>query len=118
MAPALADAPEVFRFLTDEAAQIRGYDGVLVSRGAPPFVPAGGSYWEFGCDRDYAGKARDSVRVRTSSTPPGERAKSTLVVFFNTQLPRNRKPQWQAHRPRGEPPRAAGPSTRAFDMAD
>jgi hypothetical protein len=28
---AVTDAPAVFRFLTDEAAQIRGYDGVLVS---------------------------------------------------------------------------------------
>jgi hypothetical protein len=77
---AVADAPEVFRFLTDEAAQIRGYDGALVSRGAPPFVPAGKSYWEFGCDRDYVKKARKSVRDRTSGTPRDEQAESALVV--------------------------------------
>jgi hypothetical protein len=77
---ATSDIPDVLRFLADESGQVRGFDGVLVSPGAPPFVPAGKSYWEFGCEKDVRKKAREDLASRTATVDPAERAQATLVL--------------------------------------
>ena len=77
---ATSDIPDVLRFLADESGQVRGFDGALVSPGAPPFVPAGKSYWEFGCEKDVREKARKDLASRTASVDPAERAQATLVL--------------------------------------
>ena len=71
--------PDVMRFLSDGAGNVRGFDGVLVSPGAPPHFPSGNSYWEFGCSRDVRGKARDEIRKRKKEVSEAERAGSTFV---------------------------------------
>ena len=38
---ATSETPVDARFLSGEAGQVRGFDGVLLSRGTDPFVPAG-----------------------------------------------------------------------------
>lgn len=76
---ATSEVPDVMRFLSDGAGRVRGFDGVLVSRGAPPNVPRGKSYWEFGCSRDVPGKARDDIRKRMREVDEAERAASTFV---------------------------------------
>lgn len=77
---ATSEIPDVIRFLADESGQVRGFDGVLVSPGAPPFVPAGKSYWEFGCSKDVRKKAREDLEARTLAVDPLERAQATLVL--------------------------------------
>ena len=77
---ATSEIPDVIRFLADESGHVRGFDGVLVSPGAPPFVPAGKSYWEFGCSKDVRKKAREDLEARTLAVDPLERAQATLVL--------------------------------------
>lgn len=77
---ATSDIPDVLRFLADESGQVRGFDGVLVSPGAPPFVPAGKSYWEFGCEKDVPKKARKDLASRTAAVELTERMQATLVL--------------------------------------
>ncbi|MBL6080774.1 hypothetical protein JMJ56_22415 [Belnapia sp. T18] len=76
---ATSAVPDVMRFLSDGAGRVRGFDGVLVSPGAPPHVPRGRSYWEFGCSRDVRDKARRDIRKRKGEVDDTERAASTLV---------------------------------------
>ncbi len=77
---ATSDIPDVLRFLADESGQIRGFDGVLISPGAPPFVPAGKSYWEFGCEKDVRKKAQGDLASRTATVDTAERAQAILVL--------------------------------------
>ena len=77
---ATSEIPDVLRFLADEAGQVRGFDGVLVSPGAPPFVPRGRSYWEFGCDTNIRKKAKEDLKTRTSALDAAERAQATIVL--------------------------------------
>jgi hypothetical protein len=77
---ATSAVPDALRFLADESGRIRGFDGVLVSPGAPPFVPTGKSYWEFGCDKNIKGKATKDLRNRTNTVDPDDRAEATLVL--------------------------------------
>ena len=76
---AISEVPDVLRFVADEAGHIRGFDGVLTSRGAPPYVPAGASYWEFGCDKDVRRKVRQDLKSRSGALTVAERAAATFV---------------------------------------
>ncbi|WP_424139988.1 hypothetical protein [Roseomonas chloroacetimidivorans] len=76
---ATSQVPDVMRFLSDGAGRVRGFDGVLVSPGAPPHVPHGRSYWEFGCSREIRDKAREDIRKRMGEVDDVGRAASTFV---------------------------------------
>lgn len=43
-------------------------------------MPAGKSYWEFGCEKDVRKKAREDLASRTATVDPAERAQATLVL--------------------------------------
>ena len=51
------------RFPTGDASQMRGWDGHLVSSGAPPYVPEGESGWEFGTNEDVVAKANKDLKA-------------------------------------------------------
>ena len=77
---ASADAIDAFRFPNGEMGQLPGFDGVLESDdGAPPYVPAGRSIWEFGTNADAIGKVDGDYDKRTLQVPAEERANSTFV---------------------------------------
>ena len=90
---ATSRVPDVIRFLSDGAGRVRGFDGVLLSAGGPPHVPAGKSYWEFGCEKDIATKAKKDVASRTKLVDdPAERAASTLVLVTPLHYDNPKKP--------------------------
>lgn len=68
-----------YRFPTDDKGQVRGFDGNLVAKGAPPFVPDGESIWEFGVTKDYEGKANSDFNTRVTAVDPEKRRNTTFV---------------------------------------
>jgi hypothetical protein len=84
-----------FRFPSGDKGQVRGFDGRLESRGAPPFVPEGRSIWEFGVS-DGVAKAEKDYRKRTKEVPEEER-KKTVFVFATLQTwdnPKQKLDEW------------------------
>lgn len=69
-----------FRFPVGDKSQVRGFDGRLSSTGAPPFVPAGDSIWEFGCSGASATKANGDYQKRTNEVSKEIRSNTTLVI--------------------------------------
>ena len=67
------------RFPTGDASQMRGWDGHLVSSGAPPYVPEGESGWEFGTNEDVLTKANKDYESRLSKTEPIDKTNATFV---------------------------------------
>ena len=76
---ATSQVPDAARFLADEAGEVRGFDAVLVSPGAAPYIPQGKSIWEFGVSADIETKARKSVEKRTEDVADEERRETTLI---------------------------------------
>lgn len=76
-----ASATEIgtFRFASGDKSQVRGFDGRLQSTGAPPFVPAGDSIWEFGVNAGAAAKANEDYAKRTKEIPAARRAEMSFV---------------------------------------
>lgn len=66
-------------------AQRPGWDGQVQTGTPTPWVPAGSSGWEFGCDQNSRRKAEDDYQARTKSVPKTERENTTLVFV----TPRN-----------------------------
>lgn len=93
-------------------AQRRGWDGQVRSPSATPWVPAGLSGWEFGCDQDPKRKADHDYEARTGSVPISDR-KETTFVFVS---PRN----WAGKESWAETKRREGhwKDVRAFDASD
>jgi hypothetical protein len=59
-----------------------GWDAIVkTENGLPPFVPAGSSYWEFGCGADPQDKATREFKKRTAGLSTDERASSTFVFL-------------------------------------
>ncbi|MQA92351.1 MAG: hypothetical protein GEU90_19345 [Gemmatimonas sp.] len=56
--------PEVIMMVAGEGVQRGGWDGIVQSEGAPPFVPAGTSGWEMSVRSDIARKAQDDYDKR------------------------------------------------------
>jgi hypothetical protein len=54
----------LIRFPTGDSSQMRGWDGHLISSGAPPHVPEGESGWEFGTNEDVVHKANKDYAGR------------------------------------------------------
>jgi hypothetical protein len=69
-----------------------GWDGVLTVSEGNPWVPAGNSRWEMGCDKKVADKASGDYRKRT--TEYGSTAVDSVFVFVS---PRRwfQKAQWR-----------------------
>lgn len=76
---ATSETPAEARFLSGAAGRVRGFDGVLISRGGPPYVPAGRSVWEFGCQPDFKTKAAGDLNKCTKKIPDAERSDITFV---------------------------------------
>ena len=92
-----ASAAEIslFRFPSGDKGQVRGFDGRLQSGGAPPFVPAGESIWEFGVGEGAAKANRDYFK-RVGELSTEDRAKTTFV-FVTLQTwdnPRQKLEGW------------------------
>jgi len=66
-------------------AQRHGWDGLVETDTATPWIPSGASGWEFGCNQDPERKAEDDFEVRTRSVPAAERRNLTYVFV----TPRN-----------------------------
>lgn len=65
--------------------QRHGWDGQVETDTATPWIPAGASGWEFGCNQNPKQKAEDDYAARVRSIPAAERKKLTLVFV----TPRN-----------------------------
>jgi hypothetical protein len=67
-----------------EATGEAGYDGIVETSKATPFVPDGRSVWELGTSGDPAGKATDDYTKRTEK-PLGEDPANTTFVFVSAR---------------------------------
>src|SRR3954454_8302276 len=65
---------------TGKGTDVRGYDGIVESGRATPFVPAGLSVWELGTNADPQAKANSDYRERTNY-PLGIDMATTTFVF-------------------------------------
>lgn len=85
-----------FRFLSGDKSQVRGFDGRLSATGAPPFVPAGDSIWEFGCSGATVAKANGDYQKRTDEVSQEIRSTTTLVIAspYTWDSPRNKLDDW------------------------
>lgn len=77
----VADISEV-RFPSGDKGQVRGFDGWLDAAGAPPYVPAGRSIWEFGVNANPASKFKSDYDKRVKEISATDR-KSTTFVFVS-----------------------------------
>ena len=68
-----------FRFPAGDSSQNPGFDGHLIAEGAPPFVPAGESVWEFGAGANYLAKANEEYEKRTAAPGLVDPSKCTFV---------------------------------------
>lgn len=67
------------RFLTGDSSQMHGWDGHLISTGAPPYVPAGESGWEFGTSAGVENKADEDYEARLKKSEPVDKLNATFV---------------------------------------
>jgi hypothetical protein len=67
------------RFLTGDSSQMRGWDGHLISSGAPPYVPEKESGWEFGTSEDAETKANKDYDARLAKPEPIDKSTATFV---------------------------------------
>jgi addiction module HigA family antidote len=71
-------------------AERPGWDGQTEAEAATPWIPAGASGWEFGCDRDVRQKAESDYKARTTSVSPEIRQSTTFVFVTPRNWPRTR----------------------------
>lgn len=67
------------KFPAGDQSQKPGWDGLVESKEATPWIPKGRSGWEFGCNKDPEKKANSDYRTRSRSTPATERNGTTFV---------------------------------------
>ena len=67
------------RFPSGDKGQVRGFDGHLVAKGAPPYVPDGHSLWEFGVAKNPTKKAESDFEKRTAEVDEVTRQQTTFV---------------------------------------
>jgi addiction module HigA family antidote len=72
-------------FPAHDNAQRHGWDGLVETDTATPWIPTGLSGWEFGCNQNPKAKAEDDYKVRVASVPAAERKEMTFVFV----TPRN-----------------------------
>lgn len=68
-------------------AQRHGWDGVVDTDSATPWIPLGISGWEFGCDQKPQIKADHDYAVRVASVQPKERQDITFVFVSPKNWP-------------------------------
>jgi addiction module HigA family antidote len=71
-------------------AERPGWDGQIETDAATPWIPAGDSGWEFGCNRDVRQKAESDYKARVTSISPAVRQNTTLVFVTPRNWPRTR----------------------------
>ena len=84
------------RFPNGDKGQVRGFDGVLDSTRASPYVPEGRSIWEFGVTGDAVAKATEDYEKRTHEVVEEVR-KDTTFVFVSPRTwdnPRKKLADW------------------------
>jgi hypothetical protein len=93
-----ASVPNIsdIRFPIGDSSQMPGWDGHLVSSGAPPYVPAGESAWEFGTDRKIAKKANGDYKTRSEDSGVVEKKDATFI--FVTPRPWKSAKSWAKDR--------------------
>jgi len=76
-----ASAPNIssIRFLTGDSSQMHGWDGHLICTGAPPYVPADESGWEFGTSVGVETKADEDYEGRLNKSEPVDKLNATFV---------------------------------------
>jgi len=62
-----------------------GWDGKIEASATTPFIPEGISLWEFGTEKNPAGKAESDYRKRTDSDQEGDVSNATFV-FVTTRV--------------------------------
>jgi len=72
-------------FPAHDNAERHGWDGQVETDTATPWIPAGLSGWEFGCNQDPKAKAEKDYKARVASVPAAERKEMTFVFV----TPRN-----------------------------
>lgn len=75
-----------------DKSQTHGWDGIVESSNATPWVPSGISGWEFGCDKKPRSKASDDFNARVKSTPESERKGTTFIFVTPKNWPK--KDDW------------------------
>ncbi|WP_419910390.1 helix-turn-helix transcriptional regulator [Hoeflea sp.] len=89
-----------------------GWDGVLESNSATPWITKGKSVWEFGCNEDPKSKIEDDYKTRTAGTELAER--NTLNYVAVTPRRWDGKRQWEnASQAKGD-----WKSVRVLDASD
>ena len=73
-----SDISEV-RFPSGDKGQVRGFDGWLDAAGAPPYIPAGHSIWEFGVSDNPMKKFNDDYETRVMEIAEKDRKQLTFV---------------------------------------
>ena len=73
-------------------SQKKGWDGWVESEDATPWVPAGISAWELGCNKNPKSKANNDYSARTKNTPKTARENTTFI--FVTPRNWNLKETW------------------------
>ena len=93
-------------------SQRQGWDGQVTAEQATPWIPAGKSGWEFGCDKKPKPKADNDYRTRTDGVPVEERESMTFVFV----TPRNwhGKGKWEEDKKKCN----EWKDVRAFDASD
>jgi hypothetical protein len=67
------------RFLKGDSSQMHGWDGHLISTGAPPYISVGESGWEFGTSAGVETKADEDYEARLKKSEPVDKLNATFV---------------------------------------
>ena len=67
------------RFPSGDKGQVRGFDGWLDAAGAPPYVPAGRSVWEFGVSDNPTKKFKEDYETRVEEIAEKDRKQLSFV---------------------------------------
>ena len=74
-----------------DLSQKLGWDGLMESNTATPWIPSGVSGWEFGCNKDIKTKADKDYIVRTESIVESKRKNITFVFVTPRNWPNKNK---------------------------
>jgi len=88
---------ESYRFLSGDASETHGFDGVAEVLEGNLFVPTGRSIWEFGVGKDYKSKARDDYDKRTKELSSEERRLQTFT-FVTSRIWDTGLVEWESDR--------------------
>ena len=93
-------------------AERKGWDGLIESGAATPWIPEGKSCWEFGINQNPHSKAESDYAARIRSVSPAERRECTFVFVTPRNWPG--KTKWVTNK------HAAGDwkAVRALDASD